>query len=152
MKIKKKLRDVTEEEFEAWKIRYCKAKCANCTFCIVNCSSNSKKSWVNNKEMLSDRFLNQEIEIEITKPKLTEDEKVILKNLDKDWKYIARNKEGLYIFTSKPHKEDGGFMLYGTDNGYYMAFLFNKLFKFIQYADEEPYLIEDLLKEEQCDE
>ena len=61
---KKKLRDLTPEEWEKWKEK----NCGNCSKCIfnkiacyhpyVNCS------WINHKDMYSDKFLEQEIEVE----------------------------------------------------------------------------------------
>ena len=76
--------------------------------------------------------------------KLTEDEKVILRNLPKEYKWIARDLSGMvYIFIERPEK--GQFIWYGC--GQPMIPFYN-LFQFIQWEDEEPYLIEDLLGEE----
>ncbi len=64
---KKKLRDLTEEEWNKWKNEdcvYCDS-CDDCPFRNVPCTkSSSEKSWFNNKELYSDKFLNQEIEAE----------------------------------------------------------------------------------------
>ena len=61
---KKKLRDLTLEEWEKWQ----RKNCGNCSKCIfnkiacynpyVNCS------WVYHKDLYSDKFLDQEIEVE----------------------------------------------------------------------------------------
>ena len=78
-------------------------------------------------------------------PKLTEDEKVILRNLPKEYKWIARDGNGcLYVYASKPKK---GITMWGS-NGLSMI-PFDHLFQFIKWEDEEPYLIEELLKEEE---
>lgn len=78
------------------------------------------------------------------KPKLTDDEKAILKNIPKKYKWIARDKSGkLYIFINKPYKID--FLWYAVDSIYDLN-VFNHLFQFIKWENEEPYLIEDLLK------
>lgn len=106
MIFKKKLRNVTAKEYKAWRNEQCMGgACGNCLFHSVCCST-SKNSWVNNKHVYSDWFLDQEIEIEVDNPKLTENEKVILRNVDKKWKYIARNINGkLCLFTEKPTKK-----------------------------------------------
>ena len=79
------------------------------------------------------------------KPKLTEDEKAILSNIDKCVKYIARNMDGsLLVYEDKPVKArehwDCEFQVY--------YFPFDLLFQFIKWEDEEPYSIEELLKGE----
>lgn len=81
--------------------------------------------------------------------KLTEDEKVILRNIDKRYRWIARDGDGnLFIYREKPiqiitkwvSSEALGFPSELT--------AFSHLFQFIKWEDKEPYLIEDLLKEE----
>ena len=78
------------------------------------------------------------------KSKLTEDEKAILRNLPKDYKWIARDENGcLYVYASKPEKV----ITMWKGSGLPMT-PFDHLFQFIQWEDDEPYLIEDLLGEE----
>ena len=61
---KKKLRDLTTKEWDKWQDKYC-GNCNKCAFNIVSCScSYEKRSWVNNKDIYSDKFLDQEIEVE----------------------------------------------------------------------------------------
>ena len=77
-------------------------------------------------------------------PKITKDEKVILRNLPKEYKWIARDKNGcLYVYASKPEKV---IAIWGG-SGLPMI-PFDHLFQFIKWEDEEPYLIEELLGEE----
>lgn len=78
--------------------------------------------------------------------KLTEDEKAILRNIDKKYKYIARDdSDNLFIHNTKP-KKDG--WEWSSDNGVYRSLImFNHLFQFIKWEDEEPYLISDLLED-----
>lgn len=79
------------------------------------------------------------------KPKLTEDEKVILRSLPKEHKWIARDENGrLYIYASKPLK---GITMWASDG--LPMIPFNHLFQFIQWEDEEPYSIEELLEGEE---
>ena len=79
-------------------------------------------------------------------PKLTEDEKVILRNLPKEYKWIARDEcTYMYLYTNKPVKN----ACRGWNGAGFARFIFPHLFQFIQWEDEEPYLIEDLLKGEE---
>lgn len=81
------------------------------------------------------------------KPKLTEDEKVILRNIGKTFKWITRDEDRTLGFhSSKPHKEAYFWSSLGAN---YVSDLFPNLFKFIKWEDKEPYLIEDLLKGEE---
>ena len=62
---KKKLRDLTLNDFEKWMAKYCDngiISCRDCVFKYVNCDKHF--SWVNYKDLYSDKFLDQEIEVE----------------------------------------------------------------------------------------
>lgn len=64
---KKKLRDLTPKEFDKWQSKNCgNDNCNNkCVFNKVICyGSYSNNSWVHNKDLYSDKFLDQEIEVE----------------------------------------------------------------------------------------
>ena len=62
-------------------------------------------------------------------PRLTNDEIAILRNIDKEYKWIARDKNGiLYIY--------GDLVEFS---------LFSHMFNFIKWTDDEPYNIGDLL-------
>lgn len=56
---KKKLRDITVEEYTMWHKKNCHLKCEKCIFNNVICGLNS---WVNHKDLYSDNFLDQEVE------------------------------------------------------------------------------------------
>ena len=61
---KKKLKDLTPEEWERWKAKNC-GICNDCIFTKVYCDrSYVSNSWINNKELYSKQFLNQEIEVD----------------------------------------------------------------------------------------
>ena len=78
-------------------------------------------------------------------PKLTEDEKVILRNLPKEYKWIVRDHIGsLWVFKNEPNNNIFGWF-YSTAS----TLPFPNLFKFIKYEDKEPYSIEKLLKGEE---
>ena len=76
--------------------------------------------------------------------KLTKTEKIILKNTDEKYKYIARDESGdLYVYEFRPYKA------YDFRKGkkYWCYFdgimcglrAFNHLFQDIKWEDEEPY-------------
>jgi len=84
-------------------------------------------------------------EKELSKPILTEDEKVILKNLSKGFEWIVRGQAGLlYLYTGSDKPVKGEFYWLGYHHDFYM---YNHLFQFITWEDEEPYNIEELLNE-----
>ena len=61
-KKKVKLRDLTEEQFEKWRDENCKKyDCLDCPFSCIDCN---KFFWMSCKDMYSDKFLDQEIEVE----------------------------------------------------------------------------------------
>lgn len=75
---------------------------------------------------------------------LTEDEKTILRNLDKSCAYIARNKSGeLCAASENMYKKN---YYWETDGTLDSLCLFSHLFQFIKWEDEKPYDIDDLLK------
>ena len=79
-------------------------------------------------------------------PKLTEDEKVILRNIYKEYKWITRDEEGyLTVHNVKPYKSPE-FWVSESDIAWEYLVPFNNLFQFIKWEDEEPYSIEELLK------
>ena len=80
------------------------------------------------------------------KPQLNEDEKAILKVLlNEKYKWIARDKnDWLYVYASKPKK---GITIWENTGSPMMPFV--HLFNFIQWEDEEPYSIEELLEGEE---
>ena len=79
--------------------------------------------------------------------KLTADEKVILRNIDKKYKWKARDGDGrLNVYCEKPIQ-----IITKWDSSEALGFpseltAFSHLFQFIKWGDKYPYLIEDLLK------
>ena len=63
-----KLRDLTKEQWDIINQNECFkiVDCKNCLFDHVNCSySYDEDSWIHHKDSYSDKFLDQEIEIEV---------------------------------------------------------------------------------------
>ena len=87
----------------------------------------------------------EKAEEELSKPQLTEDEKVILRNIDKKYKWIARDFDGdLFVYGQKPYVLGKIWTEYTK--------MYNALpvscFKFITWEDGEPYSIAELLGED----
>lgn len=63
---KKKLRDLTGEEWDKWQKKNCDyIDCRKCLFANAVCYNSAiDNSWVNHKDVYSEKFLNQEIEVE----------------------------------------------------------------------------------------
>ena len=81
-------------------------------------------------------------------PRLTSDEIAILRNIDKRYIWIARDKNGiLYIYDSVPEKR--GNYKWSRDTLHVDILsnlsLFSHMFNFIKWTDDEPYNINDLL-------
>lgn len=77
----------------------------------------------------------------------SKNEKAILGCLNEKWKWVARNKNGeLYVFQDKPFKDEYEWQV-RPEVDQSSLFLFNCLFQFVKWEDEEPYSIEDLLNE-----
>lgn len=80
------------------------------------------------------------------KPKLTDDEKAILRNLPKKCEYIIRNwNNKLFLTEGKPQKK--GDYYWGYKGYCYELDIFEHLFQFIKWEDEEPWSIKKLLEE-----
>lgn len=78
--------------------------------------------------------------------KLTRLEYEILKWLiDKDYKYIARDSgSGLYVYYKQPPKKD---RIWGSAYGYHFSICdLRDLFQFVQWSDEEPTSIQEVLE------
>ena len=82
------------------------------------------------------------------KKEFTDDELCILRNIDKEYKWIAKDRDGdLWIYTNKPKKE---YDRYWKDCSSSKSLSFepldifkNSLFNSIQWEDEEPVFIDD---------
>lgn len=73
--------------------------------------------------------------------KFTEDEKVILRNLPKEYNWLIRSQGGdLFVFTLEPQKMDYYWETInkGKDSYCEIISMFNHLFKCIQWSDEHP--------------
>lgn len=97
MKKKIKLRDLTKRQYNYYRNNACPdCRCKNCPFKIINCIADKKNCWVYHKDLFSDKFLDQEIEIgrDDRKPNILN--KVDVNYLKKYIDRIGKNKI-LYI-------------------------------------------------------
>lgn len=74
----------------------------------------------------------------------TDDEKIIARNIDKEYEWMARNKSGsLNIYTRKPIKGKRAWTVNRIDE--YDSFAgFKYMFSSVKWEDDEPTLIEDI--------
>ena len=109
--------------------------CGNqCTYCPEKCLDGTCKKRIK-------QWLQQE-----AKPILSEAERVILENIDKEYKWIARDKDKkLFIYRDKPSKNTR-FEEWLVDGKSENMSIVRHLFQFITWQDDEPYNIEELLK------
>lgn len=76
---------------------------------------------------------------------LSEAERIILENIDKEYKWIARDEnKNIFIYSEKPDKKQ--YMWKWIPNATICFTQYNHLFQFITWNDSEPYNIEELLK------
>lgn len=61
---KVKLRDLTEEQYSSRLKNYCNLHCKYCCFNTVLCNYQYERCWLNHKDLYSDKFLDQEVEVE----------------------------------------------------------------------------------------
>lgn len=146
MGIKIKLKDICPSQYDKWTQGCDNRECKNCPLRVVNCSASSGNySWIHDKGNFSDKFLNNEIEISIPN-----DDKATLRLLPNRFKYIARNRGGeLHAYTDRPYifSKDGEGIIWGSVKEFASMAAYNDYFKYIKSTDQEPTLIEDLLKE-----
>lgn len=79
---------------------------------------------------------------------LTEDEKTMLRIINRKYKYIVRDENGkLYLYGEKPIRhEKCPVWILSNDDFTVSKFPFSEYFKSITWEDEEPMLINDLLR------
>ena len=72
MKIKIKLRDMTDRQAMLWYRQNCPHDCRGCLLAVVSCNDYLPSFWAYHKDMFSDKFLDKEVEIELKE--LTQEE------------------------------------------------------------------------------
>ena len=73
-------------------------------------------------------------------------EKTILRSLSEEWKWLARDKDGiLYVYTHRPIRSDEDYTL--SDGSWEKFNTFGHLFQAIKWTDDEPVEIEKVIRE-----
>lgn len=82
-------------------------------------------------------------------PRLSDAERVILENLPKEFKWIARHlyKNTINVFYEKPQKRTIGLKVWAAPADNEELYVYNHLFQFIKWDDEKPHNIQELIKE-----
>ena len=115
---------------------------------FIDIDSIEKKSYLNINNVVGKNI------IKLPKKKeFTDDELCILRNIDKEYKWIAKDRDGdLWIYTNKPKKE---YDRYWKDCSSSKSLSFepldifkNSLFTEIEWEDEEPVCIDDYVDRE----
>lgn len=129
-----KMQNMSDEEFAGMVRIHCAMGCDFCEAKDKSCLD-CKIDWMKQKHK--------------EKITLSEAERVILENIPEEYKLIARDNDGtLKIGADKLEKSDRGFWYHESCSKYTNLEVFNHLFQFITWEDEEPYNIAELLKGE----
>lgn len=148
MKRKIKLRDLSKEQWDKNRDSLCKLNkgenCNNCIFQWVCCEDSIlRASWINHKEMYSDKFLNQEVEIEAPDI-LDKVEKKYLRNIIKPFRDRV-----IYIKKVKSYYNDAYFISINISSKYIpegeiicFPFFNNKMYEGME--DRKEYTLEEL--------
>ena len=141
MKKKIKLKDLTEKQYETWCKENCdNMNCKNCPFYKVQCSL-GEFCWVRNKDIYSNKFLDQEIEIEIAdEPLLTPKEKEYLEGVIRPFKEVVD-----YIVKARDNYNMKEYIFIRICNGECISlpyFNFNEYYKNLE--SEKEYTLKEL--------
>ena len=83
------------------------------------------------------------------KKQFTDDELCILRNIDKEYKWITKDRSGeMWIYADKPKKEDNVWNWTKICSFKSLEMIKNSLFTEIKWEDEEPVYIDDYVDRE----
>ena len=141
MKKKIKLRDMTEEQFFAFKNSdsCIKKSCDDCPFHYTSCSV-MERCWAKHKDIYSDKFLDQEVEIEVPDI-LTKEERDYLKAV------IAPFRERVGKIEKLRYDWANGFLRIGLTDiaiGSLCMPSFNMENEYVGMKENKLYTLEDL--------
>lgn len=126
--------------------------CENCTLSMKECKTKiidgvNGGCLCDEKNEIIDELDVKDLPDHLTdKHLLSLDERVILRNLSPEYKYISRDTGGyLYLYDTLPIKDE---IVWNRSNecNFCKQLPFKQLFQCIKWEDEEPWLITDLLK------
>ena len=149
MKKKIKLRDLTPEQWDIINKNECFeiVECKNCLFDHVYCGdSDDADAWINHKDLYSNKFLDQEVEIEVPDI-LIKEEKEYLRAVISPFRYKVLSIKKLIYFGCYHKgyfiniKVDNKFDLFGVQNvqlPYFQDDMYEKM------EIDKEYTLEDL--------
>lgn len=108
----------------------------DCDKCMFRAENNCRRRYLL-KEWAESEY--------IEKPVISRKDKAFLECLGKEYKYIARDKNGeLFIYEEKPRKLDDKLCWNCYNDLFCLSHRFDVNFPMVKWSDEEPWLIEDL--------
>ena len=116
----------------------------------LECYDANFKEWIYSTLGFNKLIASEIIKLQ-KKKEFTDNELFILKNIDKKYKWIAKDKNGLIVtFVSKPIKTER----FWNDDVPYASLeaIKNSLFNSIQWEDDEPVCIDDYVTRNKGDE
>lgn len=109
---------------------------------IIDINNTKKKSFLSINDIVGKNIIKIP-----KKKKFTDDELCILRNINKEYKWIAKDRDGdLWIYTNEPKKEDDGHWRDCSSKSLSfepLDIFKNSLFTEIKWEDEEPVYIDD---------
>ena len=130
------MQNMSDEEFS----EYIAQTIHKCKFCLIDSEYEcGQKIRCCDDEIAN--WLKSEHKEPIT---LSEAERIILESIDKEYKWIARDKsKNLYVYTEKPPKYAD---VWHNNSCSLELICFNHLFQFVKWKDDEAYNIAELLE------
>lgn len=106
---------------------------------VIDIDSTKKKSFLNINDIVGKNI------IKLPKKKqFTDDELCILRNIDKEYKWITKDRSGeMWIYADKPKKRDNVWNWTKPCSFKPLDVIKNSLFTEIKWEDEEPVYIDD---------
>lgn len=114
--------------------------------CAKLITKDNQREWYEETDLHINTLALPEVEVvKLPKKKqFTDDELCILRNINKKYKWITRDKsDNLCIFEEKPYKENEDEIWDNKHNDYIEFHCYNHLFNSIKWEDNEPIYIDN---------
>ena len=131
---------MTFEQYEEWRVKKC-VVCENCIFKNVKCHRLYDNVWVKHKDLYSDKFLDQEIEID--EPILTDEERRYLSAVIKPFRSRVKTITKAYLECFNEFEYLWGEMIDYDDNMFILPF-FEKGTMYKGMEANKRYTLEEL--------
>ena len=111
---------------------------------LIDIDSAKKRSFLSINDLVGKKIIKLP-----KKKKFTDDELCILRNIDKEYKWITKDRTGeIWIYADKPKKEDKIWNWTKICSFKSLEMIKNSLFTEIKWEDEEPVCIDDYVDRE----